>query len=70
MPVTVVPGELCASYQLGCGHHIARSTMIGTPLVERTRIDTDALASALLPEQLGNCSSSTQIVKRLLAATA
>jgi hypothetical protein len=69
VPVTVVPGALCASYQNGCGHHIARSTMIGTPLVARTRIDTDALASALLPDRSGNCSSSTQIVKRLLAAT-
>ena len=69
MPVTVVPGALCASYQFGCGHHIARSTMIGTALVDRTRIEQDTLARARLPERLGNCSSSTQMVKRLLAAT-
>ena len=48
------------------GHHIARSTMIGTPLVERTVVDTAVSASAVAGP-VGNCSWSTQIVKRLLA---
>ena len=45
VPVVVAPGELCASYQLPPGHHIARSTMIGTPLVERMVVETPVLAS-------------------------
>jgi hypothetical protein len=68
--VCVTPGRCAASYQFGCGHHIDRSTMDRTPLVVRTRTEQFALASARLPDRLGNCSSSTQMVKRLLAATA
>ena len=54
----VTPGEACASAQVaavGPGHHIARSTIIGTPLVERDVVDTDVSASR-------GSSWSTQIV--------
>ena len=45
LAVRVEPGELCASYQVLelPGHHIARSTMSGTPLSERMRTDTSVL---------------------------
>ena len=74
LAVVVAPGELCASYQkfdvsAGPGHHIVRSATIGTPLVERTTIDSDTLANGRNPEPGGSCSSSTQIVDRELPAT-
>ena len=65
VPVVVSPGLLCASCQVldvGPGHHIDRSTMIGTPLVEVMRVDIAASASAA-------SASSTQMLKRLLPAT-
>ena len=70
----VAPGELCASYQksgvrLGPGHHIARSTMTGTPLVDRIVVDRAASASGFCPDPAGIVSSSTQIVNRPLAGT-
>src|SRR5512136_3071302 len=46
VPVSVVPGELCASYHVvhvGPGHHIARSTITGC--VEVTTVDTGVSAS-------------------------
>ena len=47
--VAVEPGELCPSRHqfapdIGPGHHIARSTITGTPLVERTIVETAVLA--------------------------
>ena len=47
MAVLVAPGELWASAQnagvsAGLGHHIVRSTMIGTPLVDEIVLETIA----------------------------
>ncbi len=64
--VRVEPGELCASYQVLelPGHHIARSTISGTPLSERMRTDTSVLPvrNGRLPGVIS--SSSTQMLKR------
>ena len=65
VPVVVSPGLLCASCHVsdvGPGHHIARSTMIGTSLVEVMRVDTATSANA-------GSAWSTQMLKRLLPAT-
>ena len=64
VPVTISPGLLCASCQLkpGAGHHIARSTTIGTPLVDVTTVDMLADASS-------GASSATFSVSRLPAPT-
>ena len=43
--------------------------MIGTPLVDRTVVETATLASGFCPEPAGSCSSSTQIVVREFAGT-
>src|SRR5215203_88238 len=65
VPVVVSPGLLCASCHVsdvGPGHHIERSTMFGTLLVEVMRVDTAASASA-------GSALSTQMLKRLLPST-
>ena len=64
IPVVVAPAASCPSIQaVPCGHHIARSAMIGTALVNVTVADTAVWASA------GDCSA-TKSVRRLLAGTA
>ena len=45
VPVVVAPAELWPSAQPSPGHHIARSTMIGTPLVDATVEDSATSAS-------------------------
>ena len=69
VPVAVGATALCASIQNGegRGHHIARSTMIGTSLALVTMAERAALARAL--PSPGNCSSLTQMLKRLAAGT-
>ncbi len=65
VPVTVAPAELCASYQCRRrrpGHHIARSTITGTPLV-------DAASSTRRCRPAAESSRSTQMLNRLLAPT-
>jgi hypothetical protein len=51
VPVVVAPCELCPSYHVptDTGHHIARSTTTGTPLVERIVVDTAVSASLRHP---------------------
>ena len=62
--VRVVPNALWPSVQLCFDpiHHMVRSTMTGTPLVDSTFTDTGVSASA-------RSSPATSIVRRLLAAT-
>ena len=68
VPVITLPAELWPSYQLAKspGHHMARSTMIGTPLVDSTVVETATSASGNVapPSKL---SKSTQMLDRLLA---
>ncbi len=63
VPVATAPALPCPSYHSGplAGHHMARSTRTGTPLVLVTIVDTAALASA-------GSSVCTPMVSRLLAA--
>ena len=58
----VVAAVTVPSYQLGLGHHIARSTTIGVPLVEAIVADTAVSASRA-------SSPLTATVRRLCAAT-
>ena len=63
-PASCAPRTRSSRRRLGPGHHIVRSTTIGSPLVDRTTAETAPLASGRSPEPAGICSSSTQIVKR------
>jgi hypothetical protein len=59
------PGELCASRQLaaaGPGHHIARSATKGWSSTDSSTTETPVFSSS-------GAAWSTQMLKRLLAAT-